>query len=153
MKRASRLGCPKQSPSRGKKPVVRSAGPTASETTNYLFAISVADKVLELQPSFARGIMTVFGFTPVSRVPDAFGTFVIEIDRDKKRISLSVTFPVRSSLRRQSFETLNWYEPGKQPTRAEVRAGSSDEAWLIVCEIGQLMEVDRVCLEYGGYGF
>lgn len=152
MKRSLSSGPPERLAA-SRRPVVRSGGPTASVTTNYLFAIRVADRVLELQPSFVRGKMTVFGFTPVSRPPEAHGIFIVEIDRHGKRISISVTFPTGPAIERRTFEALSSYEPGRRPARAEVHAASPDEAWLVVCEIGQMMEVTCVSLEYGGYDF
>lgn len=62
--------------------VVRSGGPSATTTSNYPFAVSVADTVRKLAPSFMRGKMTVYGFTPVCPPPDSRGMFIVEIEKD-----------------------------------------------------------------------
>lgn len=153
--KASRAAWPKKLTDRSRVRTVRSSGITANETTNLVFGVRIADEVRELEPGLVGGTITVSAFTPSGRDAECEGIFIVEIEKCKRCISIAVVFPVgRAEPKARKMLNLDdWPSRGYLPTRDDIRAASWEEAWLIVCEIGEVMEAKKIYIGYGGFEF
>lgn len=155
MSRQSKIGWPEELRGRSRKRLVSSGGPTANDTTHLLFAVEIADKLVELEPNLIGGTITVSAFTPCSSDPEAFGKFLLRINKNRKDFYISVSFPTGRPQpnMRQGLDVDSVVERATGVCRENVFAASWDEAWLIVCEIGQMMKARSVKLAYGEYEY
>lgn len=149
------VGLPEKPKGRARANLIRSSGLTANDTTNLVFGVRIADELRELAADFVGGTVVISAFTPSGSDSKREGMFIIEIEKRVRRISIAISFPVGPDQpeARRMLKTNGWESCGRLPTRDDIRAASWDEAWLIVCEIGEVMRAKRICIGYGGYEF
>ena len=153
MTRLAKRDWPAESKTHAKRRLVRSGGSTACATTNLAFAVFIADKILELASEFVGGRVAVSAYTPSGHEADGFGAFVVQLHKDRLRRSISVMFPTGrpDPAYRQALEIEAGSVEHSCVAWDGIRAACWDEAWLVVCEIGSVMDAKQLILEYGGY--
>ena len=147
MTRRSKNTWPLELRSTKRQPLIRSGGSSACDATNLMFAVRIADKVLERAPDFVGGNICISAHTRRGRDAENRGMLVIDMEKNRQQRSIKITFPT-------GHPPLDSHQPSEahnsRPSRLNnIHATCWDEAWLIACEIGQIMSPKQVRLEYG----
>lgn len=129
---------------------VGSYGPLSSHN----FANSVAGQLVDLLEEYEGGAMDVGGYThPSSEGCFPAGFLVVSVSRDDMPlVSFGIEFgqtDESGKLVREKFDAEAWLRESNNAHAGGICAVNFDEAWRIVCIVGQYLETEKITLSYG----
>jgi hypothetical protein len=122
--------------------------------SSHNFADSVAGQLVGVLEGYDGGAMNVGGYTP----PYEDGCFpagflVITVSREgMPLVSFGIEFgrtDERGKVVREKFDAKAWVREPNNPHASGICVVNFDEAWRIVCIVGQYLETEKITLGYG----
>lgn len=133
-------------------PVVAICGGSCSGYTRHSFVLEVADAIEAKLGPMERHTMELQGYTEPELTGHGQGSFVVTIrgaDRGGPFVRFTVAFGVEGEFAPFHRE---WCDDGDWSVAGDAQVaymGSWDEAWLLICLLGQRLGVQGVVLRYG----
>lgn len=122
--------------------------------SSHNFADAVTGRLAGVADKYEEGIMDVSGYTPPYDEGCFPGGFLL-ITLTKESLP-PVRFGIEfgqtdeaGKLVRSKFDAEAWTKEPEDPHAAGIQAANFDEAWRIVCMLGNYLRPQRVTLSYG----
>jgi len=124
---------------------------TRCRIANPLWVDAVAADVTKALEPFIEASMVVTGYTPPwpSEQPDGF--VLVELSREELTAAVGIAFGFQNGgvVEREGFDVGAWLTAPNEPHSSGIIVANFDEAWRLVCRIGEALRVPRIELCYG----
>lgn len=124
---------------------------TCCRTADTAWVDSVAADVTAALRELTGASMVVSGYTPPwpDEQPDGF--LLVELTKEAATAAVGVVFGFRNSqgMEREGFDAEAWRSAPEAPHSSGIVVANFDEAWRLVCRLGEKLGVRRVELCYG----
>lgn len=121
--------------------------------SSHTFAQETANTLSEVLKSVFNGTMEINVYTPPydsSTTPDGFIRICFWNDqKDYKQIGIGFGQSEIEKEFRTQFNREQWLKYPDDPHTSGIFASNFDEAWRIVCILGEILKVKEVRLSYG----